>query len=138
MNKFLFNDLKVNKNYFFYTKITKKMMDQFKNISGDTNPLHTNDKFAKEHGFKKKIVYGLLSSSFYSKLIGIYIPGMYSVITKIDISFHNPTYINDVLKVSGFISKKDERFKIAHINASIINDSNLLLSTSKVQVNVKK
>ena len=52
----------------FNIVVTEQMMDTFRQLSGDNNPLHTDQKYARSKGMKEKTVYGMLVASFYSKL----------------------------------------------------------------------
>ena len=52
----------------FSVSITSEMMDGFMQITGDKNPLHCEEKFAKEKGYKDIVAYGLLTNSFLSTL----------------------------------------------------------------------
>ena len=54
----------------FNVTITELMVKNFEKFTGDINPLHTSLQFANSRGFTKKIVYGMLTASFYSTLIG--------------------------------------------------------------------
>lgn len=132
-----FSQLRIKDKFSFNTIITGEKLNKFINISGDNNPLHANSKFAKDLNFNDKVVHGLLSSAYYSKLVGVYLPGKFSLITKININFHNPLYLNQKINVSGVIVSKDSRFKIISINAQILR-KNYLISTAEILVNVKK
>lgn len=44
------------------------MMEDFRQISGDENPLHVSDDFACQNGFPRRVVYGMLTSLLYSCL----------------------------------------------------------------------
>ena len=44
-------------------------------VSGDTNPIHLSDDFAKTMMFEGRIAHGMLSASFISTLIGTRLPG---------------------------------------------------------------
>ena len=47
----------------------------FAGISGDNNPVHMSDEFAKESKFGGRIAHGLLSASFFSAIFGTKLPG---------------------------------------------------------------
>lgn len=51
MNEYLYDDLAVGQEAVFSRVITEKMMSQFREISGDDNPLHRDSDFAQEHDF---------------------------------------------------------------------------------------
>ena len=138
MNKYKFSEISINDSEHFTTVINKKMINEFCNISGDINPLHLNDSFAKKYGFKRKIVYGLLTSAFYSKLIGVHLPGLYSVIDSIEIQFVKPVYDGDKLTIKGVVLNKDSRFKFVNIESKIKNQDDEIVSKAKIRVHVKE
>ena len=99
----MYDDLYVGQEESFVTKITTQKEDDFRKITGDNNPLHIDDNFAKERGkFSSHISFGMLSAAYLSTLAGMYLPGKYSLIHSIDnISFRNPVYAGDTLTVTG-------------------------------------
>jgi len=137
VSSYKFSDIKKKDFQSFNTIVNEKKLFKFIDISGDKNPLHSNKKFAKKLNFKSNIIHGLLISSFYSKLVGVYLPGKYSVIGKININFHNPLYINQKINVSGKVVAKDSRFKVITLHAKITR-KDTLISSAEILVNVKK
>ena len=63
----------------FHVDITQSMVDDFAKISGDFNPIHMNEEFAKSTKFGGKIVHGMLLASFLSRMVGMYLPGKYAM-----------------------------------------------------------
>jgi 3-hydroxybutyryl-CoA dehydratase len=137
MNSFKFDDLKKNHTENFKVTILETMMKSFENISGDINPLHLNSDFAIKKKYKDKVVYGLLVSSFYSRLVGVYLPGKYALLNSINIDFLKPVYINDSLSVEGKVINLDNRFKIINIKSRITRD-NELVSRADIKVGINE
>lgn len=106
MNKYTISDLAVGLKESFEVTIDESIMDKFLDISNDTNPLHIDSQYAVSKGFRAKVVYGLLTSSYYSTLVGVHIPGKYCILQGIDIQFSRPVYIGDTLRVSGEVVYK--------------------------------
>ena len=75
--------------------ITEDDVIAFSNISGDTNPIHLSDVYAKETRYKKKIAHGLLSASFFSAIFGTKLPGNGCVYLSQSLKFKYPVYIGD-------------------------------------------
>ena len=75
--------------------ITEDDVIAFSNISGDTNPIHLSDEYAKETRYKKKIAHGLLSASFFSAIFGTKLPGNGCVYLSQSLKFKYPVYIGD-------------------------------------------
>lgn len=75
MNEYKFCDLKIGMTEAFEYVVTEEKMKEFLLLSGDENPLHIDGQFAREHGFKDRVVYGMLTASLFSKLGGGKTPG---------------------------------------------------------------
>ena len=59
--------------------ITAEDIDLFAQVSGDRNPLHMDEEFAKETVFGQRIAHGALSASFISGVLGNDLPGPGSI-----------------------------------------------------------
>ncbi len=134
MNKYKFSDMKIGHKESFDVLVEESKMDKFLEISKDINPLHINSVYAKESGFKDRVVYGLLTSSFYSTLVGVYLPGKYCILQGIDIQFPRPVYINDKLTISGIVNYINESYKQLEIKAMIINGEGRKVSKAIIKV----
>ena len=77
--KLTINDIEIGLTKEFKILITKSMVDEFAIISGDFNPLHMDDKYAISTKFGKRVCHGMLLASFFSRIIGMYIPGKMSL-----------------------------------------------------------
>ncbi len=121
MNHYSFEDIKAGISESYTVKITSDMMDSFRTISGDINPLHNDKKFAIEHGFDDRVVYGMLTSSFLSTLAGVYLPGEKSLIHEVDVKFKKPVFVNDELTIKGEVSEIYTAFKVFIMKVTITN-----------------
>ena len=63
MNHLTYEDLNVGQSAAFTREDTAEMMQQFRAVSGDNNPLHVSSDFARDHGFSDRVVYGMLTAS---------------------------------------------------------------------------
>ncbi|WP_406039748.1 MaoC family dehydratase [Succinimonas sp.] len=134
MNDYHFNNCDIGTNASFSIEITETMMSMFHDISGDENPLHMKEDYARNHGHNGRLVYGLLTSSFYSRLVGMYLPGQYCIMKSIEIFFQRPVYIGDILIVTGRVKEKDDRFIQATISANIQNQLGKVVSKANILV----
>ena len=75
MNEYKLKDIYIGMTEEFSVKITEKMQNNFRNFTGDINPIHSDKDFAKEKGFDNILVFGMLTASFFSTLVGVYLPG---------------------------------------------------------------
>ncbi len=121
MNNYTFDELTVGMTESFKVKITEEMLDAFKGITGDVNPLHNDEEFAKAKGHPGRVAYGMLTASFLSTLAGVYIPGERSLIQQVETKFSKPVYIGDELTITGEIVELVESVQRLELKVTITN-----------------
>jgi acyl dehydratase len=121
MNEYRYGDLTVGKSESFKYLVTEHDMDLFREMSGDDNPLHTDVDFAKGHGFKDRVVYGMLSASLISYLGGVLLPGRYCIIQQVESKFVAPVFIGDELDVCGTVKELNDSVRQAVIKIIMKN-----------------
>lgn len=136
MKRYQFSDIYIGLEETFEVKLIPSMFDLFLELSGDNNPLHISDEYAIKKGFASKVAYGLLTSSFYSTLVGVHLPGQYCILHGIDIQFSNPVYAGDTLTITGKVTYINEAYKQIEIKAWIVNQNNQKISKAKIKVGV--
>ena len=134
MNEYRFDAFNIGTQECFKVTVTEKMMELFREISGDENPMHMDGTYANNHGYEARLVYGMLTGSFYSKLAGMYLPGKYCILKSVEIYFERPVYIGDILKVSGKVKEKDDRFQQAIVKGRIVNQAGKTVSKANILV----
>ena len=80
-------------------KISADDVEAFAKLTGDYNPLHLNKEFARRTAYKKPVVYGMLSASFISTIIGMKIPGPGALWTSQSLEFLHQVYVGDELTI---------------------------------------
>ena len=138
LNEYTFEELEVGHKESFTKKITKKDISLFSEISGDKNPLHLDEEYAKTTEFKKCVVFGMLGSVMHSTLAGMYLPGKYSLILREESSFVNPIYPGDKLTMIGELIEKKDFGKLLFIETKILNQDNKSVIRGKLVVKVLK
>ena len=136
MNSYKFVDINVGLEESFSVRVNSEKLDKFLKISGDINPLHTDAEYSRSKGFSDRVVYGMLTSSFFSTLVGVYLPGKYCILQGVDIQFSRPAYIDDILTITGKVSYINEAYKQLEIKAVIINQDNKKVSKATIKVGV--
>ncbi len=136
MNRYTFDDLKEGLTESFEAEITEDMMSSFLKITGDINPLHNDDAFAKKKGFRERVVYGMLSASLISTLGGVYLPGENCLIHSVEANFVKPVFIGDRLTVQGTVEKVNSRFGQVEIKVQIFNQDGTKVVRGKLKAGV--
>jgi 3-hydroxybutyryl-CoA dehydratase len=134
INEYRWQDLAVGLRHEFHAHISEAMMKHFLEDFGDCNPLHIDESYAWAKGFKSRVVYGLLSSSLYSTLVGVQLPGKFCLLQGIDVSFVKPVFVADILTVSGEITYLNEAYRRVEIRAQIVNAKNEMVSKAKIKL----
>lgn len=108
MKEYTFSELEIGVEESFEVTITEDMMKSFLGITGDCNPLHNDEEFAKQMGHENRVCYGMLTASMLSTLAGVYLPGRYSLIQSVETKFLKPVFIGDTLIVKGVVKELHE------------------------------
>lgn len=133
-NKIKFDEIQIGDKSSFSIKITEEIINQFSLISGDHNPLHTDENYAKKTKFKQRICHGMLLASYFSQLTGMYLPGEKCLYLSQNLNFLNPCFIHDTILIEGIIIRKSESTKILEIKTTIFNENNLTLVSGSAKV----
>lgn len=120
----------------FNVTVTEEMLDSFRQITGDINPLHNDEQFAREKGYAGKVCYGMLTASMLSTLAGVYLPGERSLIHGIEIMFSKPVFIGDTLTVKGTVYEINEAFGQITLKVEITNQNCIKVLRGKMKVGV--
>jgi 3-hydroxybutyryl-CoA dehydratase len=90
-------DLSIGQSASYTRTITESDIQQFGAVSGDLNPLHFDDNYAKTTIFRGRIAHGMLSASFLSTVLGTQLPGAGSIFLSATIRFKAPVRIGDTV-----------------------------------------
>lgn len=99
-------------------KITDKMVRQFAELSGDFNPIHLDDEYAKTTRFKKRIAHGMILGALISRLLNEKM-GQGGIYLSQSLKFKNPVFIDDEITFEIEVVKlnKTRGFGIIETNA---------------------
>lgn len=136
MNHFTYDELSVGQTAEFSRIISSEMMEQFRSLSGDENPLHAEEEYAKKKGFPGRVVYGMMTASLYSCLVGVHLPGERCLLQSVHSDFLHPVFIGDCLTVSGTIIEKNDSVRQIVIKADVRNQQGKKVAKAKIEAGV--
>ena len=95
--------------------------------------MHVYHDNAVASGYPAPVVFGMMTSSLYSTLVGMYLPGHYALLQGIDIDFNSPIHAGDRLNVEGEVIFLSEAFKRLEVRATIRRDDRKLVSKALIR-----
>ena len=95
-----FEDLSVGMRETISKTVENEDVIGFAELSGDHNPIHLSEHFARKTRFGSRIVHGLYTASLISAVIGMRLPGPGAVYISQTLNFLGPVKIGDVVDVS--------------------------------------
>lgn len=97
LNGYCFEDLRVGMHATFSRTITETDLRNFSGVSGDTNPMHLNEEYARKTPFGGCIVHGMLTASLISAVIGTKLPGPGCIYMSQTLKFLAPVRVGDTV-----------------------------------------
>ncbi len=115
--------IKVGDTYTFSKKVSNEDVFSFAEVSGDKNPLHLDDEYAKNTMFKGRIAHGMIGAGIISAAIGMGMPGVGTTYLSQDLKFKKAVRIDDTLTVELEVTeiKEKEKFDIATMTTTCKN-----------------
>ena len=127
-------NLSIGQKVKFTEVISESMIDEFAKLSGDYNPHHMDESYARKTRFKKRICHGMLLGSLFSRLIGMHLPGKHSLYFSQSLNFLYPAFIDDKVTVEGEIVKISRSTGIITLKTRITKENNIELVTGEAKV----
>jgi 3-hydroxybutyryl-CoA dehydratase len=90
-------DLKPGMSESFTKTVTERDVQLFGEVSGDMNPVHFDETYAKGTIFKGRIAHGVLSVSYISTVLGMKMPGPGTIFMSATTRFKAPVRIGETV-----------------------------------------
>jgi acyl dehydratase len=130
-----FEDIKTGDSAAFDVTIREEDVQKFAELSGDYNPLHVDEEYAKGTDFGERIVHGMFLGALVSRLVGMELPGKRALLMKETLEFKKPAHVGDHLTVMGTVVHKSEALRLLELLLEIRTEKELL-ATGTVHVQV--
>ena len=103
-----FDEIQVGDEAFLEKRLTLDDIKLFAIMSGDVNPSHVDDDFARSSRFQEVIAHGMWGGALISTVLGTQLPGPGTLYLGQTLNFRAPVALGDVLRVSVRVSAKDD------------------------------
>ena len=94
---YFLEDLSVGMSASFSKTLTDADIVMFSGVSGDTNPVHLDEEYAKDTIFEGRISHGMLSAGFISAVLGTKLPGPGCIYISQNLRFKAPVRPSDTV-----------------------------------------
>ena len=116
------DDIAIGDSYSDVVEFTPERMRTFLEFSGDAAAIHTSRSFSGRKGYEDLVVYGFLLSAHFSRILGMHLPGENSVIGSVELGFHSPVYVGDVVTYTATVTRILKPLGSVALDLSIVKD----------------
>lgn len=89
--------IKVGDSETYSRTVTESDVYLFGGVTGDLNPAHTDEVASSKTMFKGRIAHGMLTASYVSTILGMYLPGPGTIFLSSESKFLKPVRFNDTI-----------------------------------------
>lgn len=128
--------IKIGDSYILEKRVTDEDVQLFAQVSGDKNPLHLDEAYAKTTMFKQRIAHGMLGASVISAAIGMHLPGLGTTYLGQNLKFLKPVFIGETIKVVIEVLdiKEKSKFDIATLKTTVLNSKDEVVIDGEASV----
>lgn len=91
------NEIKLGDKSQYSRTVTEADVVLFGGVSGDLNPAHFNEAYAKDTFFKGRIAHGMLTAGYISTVLGMQLPGPGTIYLGQELKFTSPVRFGDTI-----------------------------------------
>ncbi len=99
-------------------QVTDKMIRQFAEMSGDFNPIHLDEEYAKKTRFGRRIAHGMICGALISRALAMELEGGGIYLSQ-NMKFLQPVFVDDVLTIELLVQTLREEKGIASIETLV-------------------
>jgi phosphate acetyltransferase len=102
--------------------LTKEDIQLFAIVTGDMNPAHLDENYAKTDVFRQIVGHGMWTGSMFSTLLGMYLPGPGTIYLNQTLKFLKPVRIGDTVTASVRVTAKDDKHQHLTFQTLCVNE----------------
>jgi len=122
----------------FAKTISEADIYAFAGITGDLNPAHINEDYAKDTFFKGRIAHGMLLAGFISTVIGMKLPGPGTIYVKQELAFKGPAKIGDTVTARAEVIEINTEKNRVRLKTTCVNQNDKLLVDGEALISPPK
>jgi 3-hydroxybutyryl-CoA dehydratase len=136
--QYTLDDIKPGQTQSFTVRVTEAMINEFARLTGDYSPIHMEQEYARTTNFGHRISHGMLLGAFFSRLIGMHLPGKNALLLSYSLRHLLPCFPNQEIIVEGKVLDKSSATRVITIKAAIRDSLGKVLVDGIIKVLVRK
>ena len=127
MKGYTIKELEVGQSASISKTVAESDVYLYAGITGDLNPAHVNEEFAKGSMFKERIAHGMLSAGFISAVMGMHLPGPGAIYIGQTLKFTAPVKIGDTITATVEVIEKFEEKNRIKLKTTCTNQDGVVV-----------
>lgn len=124
MKTVIYNDIRVGDKSSRINTVTQADINAFAAVSGDRNPVHLSEEFAKTTQFGGTIAHGMLAVSYISTVLGTQYPGPGSIFMGMNnVQFLGPVRPGDTVTTTVTVAEKHPTKPVIKFTCECVNQN---------------
>jgi 3-hydroxybutyryl-CoA dehydratase len=116
-------DIQVGDKGSYSKTVTAEDVLRFAEITGDFNPVHVDEEFAKDGLFGERIAHGFMTGALISTVFGTILPGPNTIYLSQELNFKAPVKIGETITAECEVLDKNDAKKILKFKTEVKNQS---------------
>ena len=107
-----YEDLQIGQSATMEKTVTERDLQMFGDATGDHNPIHFDEEYARGTLFRGRVAHGVLSIGFISAVVGTQLPGEGTIFVSAKFEFKAPVRIGDTVATTCTVREIGERRRV--------------------------
>ncbi len=134
-----FDELSVGQLYKTTNIVSDEDIVKFSEVTGDVNPIHLDEDYAKASIFGERIAHGMISAGYISAIFGTKFPGAGSIYLSQSLKFKAPVKIGATVETTVTIIDLNEKRKFVTLKCECkVGDVSVLTGEALLKVPIKQ
>ncbi len=135
-----FEEIQVGESASLERTLSWRDIELFAIVSGDVNPAHVDEEYARSDRFHHIVAHGMWGASLISTLLGTRLPGPGTIYLEQTLGFRRPVSIGDTITVAVTVASKDPTRQRVVLDCRCVNQhgETVIDGTAKVLAPTEK
>jgi len=122
INNKTYDEIKIGDSASLTRTLTKREIQLFAAVTGDMNPAHVDENYAKTDVFREIVGHGMWTGSMFSVLLGMYLPGPGTIYLSQTLKFLRPVRLGETITASVKVTNKNDAHKHVTLQTLCANE----------------